>query len=191
MKRFLALVLAAVMLGATCQPPSPPSDGGPVSTPSSWTDTVATVLHTITWAIPAAQAITDALVPATVQPVVDSAFRAVSEASVRLQTALNAYNARGGDQCPAYAAVGAVTTAMVELARVLADNRIALGNTLVPVIQSLGGVVDQLVPVCQADAGFASVGEGPMLQVRAIEAAAMGRGVVLRPALDNLHPVSR
>lgn len=192
MKRLLSLFLAASLIGATCQPPPPPSDGGGVVvTPSGWTDTVSTVLRTIGWAIPAAQAITDALVPATARPVVDRTFAAVQDAAGRLQTALDAYNARGGDRCEAYAAVGGVTTAMVALAQVLADNGIALGNTLVPVIQSLGAVTDQLVPACQLDAGYASVGERPMLQVRSIEASAMSRGIVLRPALDNLRPVSR
>ena len=192
MKRVLSLFLAASLLGATCQPPPPPSDGGGVVvTPSGWTDTASTVLRTIQWAIPAAQAITNALIPAVARPVADRAFLAVQEAAGRLQTALDAYNARGGDRCAAYAAVGGVTTAMVGLARVLADNGIGLGNTLIPVIQSLGAVTDQLVPACQRDAGYASVGEGAMVQVRAIEASAMSRGVVLRPALDNLRPVSQ
>ena len=190
MKRLLALFLAASLIGATCQPPAP-SDGGVVSTPSSWTDTVATVLHTIAWSVPAAQMIVDGLVPATARPVVDRSFVAVQDAATRLQTALDAYNARGGDRCAAYAAVGGVTTAMVSLAQVLADNGIGLGNTLIPVIQSLGAVTDQLVPACQLDAGYASVGEGPMLQIHAIEASAQARGVVLRPALNSLHPVTR
>ena len=191
MKRLLALFLAASLIGATCQPPAPPSDGGVVSTPSGWTDTVSTVLHTIAWAIPAAQMIVDGLIPATARPIVDRSFVAVQDAATRLQGALEAYNSRGGDRCGAYAAVGGVTTAMVSLAQVLADNGIGLGNTLVPVIQSLGAVTDQLVPACQIDAGYASVGEGPMLRVRAIEASSMARGVVLRPVLNNLRPVAQ
>ena len=191
MKRLLALFLSASLIGATCQPPPPPSDGGVVSTPSSWTDTVSTVLHTIAWSIPAAQMIVDSLIPATARPIVDRSFVAVQDAAVRLQTALDAYNARGGDRCGAYAAVGGVTTALVSLAQVLADNGIGLGNTLIPVIQSLGAVTDRLVPACLLDAGYASVGEGPMLQVRSIETSAMARGVVLRPVLNNLRPVAQ
>ncbi len=189
MKRLLALFLAASLIGATCQPP-PPSDGG-VFTPSAWTDTVSTVLHTIAWSIPAAQMIVDNLIPGDARPVVDRAFVAVQDAAVRLQTALDAYNTRGGDRCVAYAAVGGVTTAMVSLAQVLADNGIGLGNTLIPVIQSLGAVADRLVPACQLDAGYASVGERSMVRVRAIEASAMADGRVLRPVLNNLHPVTQ
>ena len=191
MKRLLALFLSASLIGATCQPPPPPNDGGVVSTPSSWTDTVSTVLRTIGWAVPAAQVIVDSLVPATARPIVDRSFVAVQDAATRLQGALEAYNSRGGDRCAAYAAVGGVTTAMVALAQVLANNGIGLGNTLIPVIQSLGAVTDQLVPACQLDAGYASVGEGPMLQVHAIETSAMARGVVLRPVLNNLRPVAQ
>lgn len=190
MKRLLALFLSASLIGATCQPPAP-TDGGVVATPSSWTDTVSTVLHTIAWSIPAAQMIVDNLIPATARPIVDRSFVAVQDAATRLQTALDAYNARGGDRCVSYAAVGGVTTALVSLAQVLADNGIGLGNTLIPVIQSLGAVTDQLVPACQRDAGYASVGGGPMLRVRAIEAQAMSHGVVLRPVLNNLRPVAQ
>jgi len=189
-KRLLSLFLAASLMVASCHPTPPPSDAG-VSTPSAWTDTVATVLHTIAWSIPAAQLIVGNLVPADVRPVVDRSFVAVQDAAGRLQTALDAYNARGGDRCVAYAAVGGVTTAMVSLAQVLANNGIGMGNTLIPVIQSLGAVVDQLVPACQRDAGYASIGEGPMVQVRVIETSAMAQGRVLRPVLNNLRPVAQ
>lgn len=139
--------------------------------------------------------IVDSLIPAASRPVADRAFVAVQDASTRLQTAVDAYTARGGDRCAAYAAVGGVTTAMVGLAQVLADNGVGMGSTLIPVIQSLGAVADQLVPACQSDAGYASVGEGVMVRVHAIETSASARGLVLRPVLDNLHqsatPVTR
>lgn len=191
MKRLLVLLLSVSLLGATCNPPPPPVDGSVVYTPSGWTDTATTVLRTIAWAIPAAQVIVTSLVPADARAVTDRAFVAVQDAATQLQAAVDAYNSRGGDRCVAHAAVGGVTTAMVALARVLTTNGIALGNTLVPVIQSLGAVTDQLVPSCQSDAGYARVGELPMVQVRAIEADAMAHGVVLRPALNNLRPVSQ
>lgn len=191
MKYFRVLALSLALSMGGCRPNPVPTDGGVVTTPSSWTDTVSTVLRTIEWSIPAAQLIVGNLLPAADRPVADRAFVAVQDAASRLQTALAAYNARGGDSCVAYAAVGGVTSALVSLAQVLADNRIGLGNTLIPVIQSLGAVVDQLVPACQRDAGYASVGEAPMLRVRSIETSAATRGVVLRPVLDNLRPVSQ
>jgi len=185
---LMIFALSLPMLGAHCPPPAP-SDGG-TANPSAWADTVRVVLSTLAWALPAARGIVDALVPAAAQPVVDRAFAAVADAAVHLRIALDAYLARGGDRCAAYAAVGLCTTALVGLAQTLTDNGIALGSTLIPVVQSLGAVTDSLVPACQSDAGFASAGDSINVRLRAIETGAMSRGIVLRPALDNLHPVT-
>ena len=190
MKRILALLALSSFGCVSCQPPPVATDGGTTVTPSSWTDTAATVLRVLSWSIPAAQVIVDGIVPATSRPVVDRSLVAVTDAATRLQGAVSAYNARGGDRCSAYAAVGGLTTALVALAQVLADNGIALGSTLVPVVLSLGAVADQLVPVCQSDAGFASAGASLSTRLHAIELDVGTRGGYLRPVLDNLHPAT-
>jgi hypothetical protein len=183
---FTAVLPLCVALTG-CLRPTPPSDGG-TSTPAAWTDTASTVLHALAWALPAAEVIVDATVPEPQRAVVDRAIAGTVEAATGLQSALDAYVARGGDRCAAYAAVGGLTRAFVVLAQTLADQGIALGTTLTPIVQSLGAIADQLVPACQADAGFASAGDATARTLRAIEADAAAHGRVLRPVLDGLHP---
>ena len=196
MKRFLSLFLASILLVTSCHPtptpvtPPAPTGDAAVVTPSGWTSTAQTVLQTLVWAIPAAQVVVDAIIPASAVADVNRVLAGVTDAAGQLQTALSAYLSRGGSQCPAYAAVGGVTTALVALAQTLADNGIALGNTLVPIVQDLGAVADTLVPACSPEAGYASAGAGVMAQIAAINANAAAHGVTLRPALDNLHPLA-
>ena len=187
---YLGAVAAVLLSGAVlvgCPRPTPPSDGG-TSTPTAWTDTASVVLHALAWALPAAEVVVDATVPDPARAVVDRAIAGTREAATGLQSALDAYNARGGDRCAAYAAVGGLTRAFVVLAQTLADQGIALGTTLTPIVESLGAVADQLVPACQSDAGFASAGDATGRTLRAIEADAAAHGRVLRPALDGLRP---
>jgi hypothetical protein len=99
-----------------------------------------------------------------------------------------AYEARGGDRCVAYAATGAAIVTLHELAQVLADNGIALGVPLARVVDLVASVADTLIPACQSDAGFASVGGRSDATLRAIETAARARGVILRRDLDGIAP---
>jgi hypothetical protein len=189
---FLGAVGAVLLSGAVlvgCPRPTPPSDGG-TSTPAAWTDTASVVLHALAWALPAAEVVVDATVPQPARAAVDRAIAGTVEAATGLQSALDAYTARGGDRCVAYAAVGGLTRAFVVLAQTLADQGIALGSTLTPIVQSLGAIADQLVPACQVDAGFASAGDATGRALRAIEADAAAHGRMLRPVLDGLRPVT-
>ena len=173
---------------AGCPHPPPPASDASVSTPRGWTDTARTVLRAIAWSIPAARVVVDAAVQEPQRTMVDRSLASVSEAARGLETAVDAYEARGGDRCAASAAVAGLTDAFVVLAQVLADNGIALGTTLSPIVQSLGAVADMLVPMCQRDAAYASVGDATSRRLHAVEVVAMTHGRTLRPLLDGLRP---
>lgn len=188
--RRLALLLALLLAAPACTPPPPPSDGGvPAVTPSSWVDTTRLVLTTLRWAVPAARAITDLVVPEPGRTQVGRALDAVTDAAGRLQLALTAYEARGGDRCAAYAAVGGVHAAIVQLAQLLADRGVALGVVLERVADSAASIADALVPACQRAAGWASAGDRSNATLRAISWRAASSGIVLRRDLDTLQPL--
>lgn len=185
------VLLAAVGLGVpaavtSCGPRPPPS--GPGAVVSSWSDTARTVLSTLSWAIPSARAILNAILPEPARTIVGRALDAVAEASSRLAVAVEAYESRGGDRCAAHAAVGGVRAALVQLAQVLADNGVALGTVLERVADGAASIADALVPSCNPDAGWASTGDRTNAELRAIERSATARGVVLRRDLDGLRP---
>jgi len=187
---LIAVLFSLALVAPACTPPPPPSDGGtPAVTPSSWADTTRLVLSTLGWAVPSARAITDLVVPEPARTQVGRALDAVTDAAGRLGLALDAYEARGGDRCAAYAAVGGVHVALVQLAQVLADNGIALGTVLERVADSAASIADALIPACQTDAGWASVGDRSNATLRAIASRAAARGVTLRRDLDTLRPL--
>lgn len=186
---ILPLLLAlAVVLAAACRPAPVPDDGSPAVTPSGWTDTARTVVSTVAWAVPGARLITDVILPEPARTIVGRALTAVGEAAEGLEVAIAAYEARGGDRCAAKAAVAGVRASLVAAAQSLADNGIALGRVLERVADSAAAVVDELVPACDADAGWRSEGRQTNAELREIELRATSRGVVLRRDLDNLQP---
>jgi hypothetical protein len=189
MKKFLSLILAVALLTspAACGPRPVPVDGGAV-TPASWTDTAHVVLDTLRWAVPAVRAVTNAILPEPSRTVVGRALDGVTDAAGRLSLAVQAYEARGGDRCAAYAAVGGVHVAIVQLAQVLADNGIAAGVVIERVADGLASIGDALVPACQSDAGWASAGDASNAQLRAVARSAAARGVTLRRDLDGIRP---
>lgn len=178
--------LAFATATAACGPRPVPVDGGAV-TPSSWTDTAHRVLDTLSWAVPAARGIVTAILPEPSRSVVGRALDGVADASGRLSLAVQAYEARGGDRCAAYAAVGGVHVALVRVAQTLADHGIALGVVLERVADGAASIADALVPACQRDAGFASMGDRSNADLRAIATRAATRGVTLRRDLDGIH----
>lgn len=185
----LALLVAfCLAFAAPACRPSPVPDDGPVSTPSAWTDTARTVLSTLRWAVPAAKVVVGALVADPGRAVVVRALDAVTDAAGRLDAAVAAYDARGGDRCAAKAAVAGVRAALVSAAQVLADHGIALGVVLERVVDAAAALVDELVPGCDPDAGWQSAGRATDAELRAIELRATSRGAVLRRDLDNLRP---
>jgi len=186
---ILPLLLAlVVVLAAACRPAPVPDDGAPAATPSGWTDTARTVLSTLSWAVPGAKLITDAILPEPARTIVGRALTAVGDAAEGLDVAVAAYEARGGDRCAAKAAVAGVRASLVAAAQTLADNGIALGRVLERVADSAAAVVDELVPACDADAGWRSEGRATNAELREVELRATARGAVLRRDLDNLRP---
>ena len=185
-------ILVATIAGAlltACPGPVTPVDGGPAVTPSSWTSTARVVITTLRWALPAARAITDLTVAEPGRTQVARALDAAAQATDRLHGAVDAYEARGGDRCAARAAVGGLQVALVGVAQVLADNGVALGTTLERIVDAVASIADALIPACDADAGWASAGDGANARLRAIAEGARARGVTLRRVLDDLRPM--
>lgn len=185
-------VLVATLAGAlltACPGPVTPVDGGPAVTPSSWASTARVVITTLRWALPAVRAITDLTVAEPGRTQVARALDAAAQATDRLHGAVDAYEARGGDRCAARAAVGGLQVALVGVAQVLADNGVALGTTLERIVDAVASIADALIPACDADAGWASAGDGANARLRAIAEGARARGVTLRRVLDDLRPM--
>ncbi len=188
LRSLLALLMVFSLALVGCLPPRPLPDGGIVTTPRSWTDTARVVLQTLGWAVPAARVVVNAVVSDPGRTQVVRALDAVTDAAGRLESALDAYEARGGDRCAAHAAVAGVRSALVSLAQVLADRGVALGVVLEHAADAAAGIADELVPGCDADAGWQSAGRATSNALRAIELGATARGVILRRDLDTIHP---
>lgn len=180
---LLALCLSALCFTG-CPGPIAPVDGGPAVTPTSWVSTARTVLLTLQWAIPAAKVVTNATLQDPGRTQVARALDAVTDSARDLGAALDTYESRGGDQCVAHAAVGASHRALMVLATVLAANGIAIGNTIGGIIDALGSVIDGLVPACQRDAGWASVGEQANRELQRL-----GSAQTLLMILNDLRPL--
>lgn len=184
--RLLVLLVVTSCGCESCSPP-PPTDAGPVVTPSAWTDTARVVISTAAWLIPAAKVVTDAILPEPARTIVGRSLEGIGQWVGRLDNAVTAYLEAGGDRCAAHAATVGLRVALMEACRTLVDNGFALGRPIERLIDSLGTLIDNLVPAC-ADAGWASARremDGEVLErVRAAEA----RGVVLRRDLDGLQP---
>lgn len=172
--------------------PKPRPDGGVVTTPTDWTDTASVVQELLSWALPAARAILDLVLPADARVVVDRILDSLLSYNQRFANVLTTYRARGGDACEVYAASGAIRVGLLELTRVLADNGFALGNTLERALDLVSGFGDNVVSQfarCEPEAGFSSLGASSNQELRSIYDTARTRGP-LRHDLDNLRPVS-
>lgn len=187
----VVLAIGAATFGglAGCRPMPVPTDGAVNVTPSAWTGVARTVLSVLGYAVPGARLILATLpIPEPAKTLIDRALDVVATYAQRLGNAIDAYESRGGDACPAHAAVAGLRSALVDLARVLADNGIALGRPLEQVLDSVASIADQLVEGCDADAGWRSYGVESNDQLRAITRAAESRGVILRRDLDAIRP---
>lgn len=186
----IALALGAAVFGGLvgCRPQPVPTDGAVNVTPSAWTNVARTVLSVLGYAVPGARLILATLpIPEPAKTLIDRALDVVATYAQRLGNAIDAYESRGGDACPAHAAVAGLRSALVDLARVLADNGIALGRPLEQVLDSVAGIADQLVEGCEADAGWRSYGVESNDELRAIVRSAESRGVILRRDLDAIR----
>lgn len=175
----------ALMMGCG---PSPRPDGG-VSTPTDWTDTASVVQELLSWAIPAARAILDLVLPADARVVVDRILDSLLSYNQRFANVLTTYRARGGDACEVYAASGAIRAGLLELTRTLAERGFALGNTLERALDLVSGLGDNIVSQyqrCEPEAGFNSLGASSNQELRSIYDAARAHAP-LRHDLDNLR----
>lgn len=186
--RLLVSLLLLTLLSQSCHP-QPSRDDAAVVTPRSWVDVARPVLVVVRWAVPAAKLVISATVQDPGKTLVLRALDAVADAAVRLETALDVYVARGGDQCLTFALIGGLGEALIQVTQVLADHDIALGVVFERVTDGVWSLLDTLIPACQHDAGFASAGASGNARIRQIQNDARARGAVLRHLLDDLRPL--
>lgn len=184
--RPLMLALVAVLCLAIslpgCHPPPSPGDT-PASTPTTWLDTADTLDGVLSWALPASDAIVSMLpvIPADTKATVHRAFGVAIGARSAFHEALVVYRSRGADACVAHAASGALTVALVGVARALGDAGWGMAPEIERALTALGGLGDELVQRCDLGGGFASGGAGLRAQLLQVRLSASSRGVSLRP----------
>lgn len=176
---LFCLAITAAPIG--CHTPPSPGDT-PAETPTTWLDTADTVDVTLSWALPASDAVVSLLpIPADTKATVHRALGVAIGARGAFHEALVIYRERGGDACVAHAASGALTVALVGVARALGDAGWGAAPEVERAITALGGLVDELTQRCDLDGGFNSIGAEIRTQILAIRLSATGRGVSLRP----------
>lgn len=184
----LGMMLAASIVIAACRSQPTPGDT-PASTPTTWLDTADTVDHTLAWALPASDAIVAMLpIDAGAKVTVRTAITLAMRARESFSEGLVVYRQRGGDACAVHGAVGALTVALVGVARSLGDVGWGAAPELERALASLGGLGDELAGRCDLDAGFRSVGASTRAQLTTIRLNASARGVSLRPFPDIAPP---
>lgn len=97
-----------------------------------------------------------------------------------LRAGLSGYQGRA-DQCAVYRASGAFADALVTVGRKLGDVGYQIPPEVLGLLQSSGGLLDELAPRCTEDAGFSSIGASNLRAVADVTDAARRRGVFLRP----------
>lgn len=176
---IFCLAVTAAPIGCHTQPS--PGDT-PAVTPTTWLDTADTVDVTLSWALPASDAVVSLLpIEPASKATVHRAFAVAIRAREGFHAALGVYRSRGGDACAVHAAVGALTVALVGVATGLGDVGWGAAPEVERVITTLGGLGDELTQRCDLDAGFASSGAAVRSQLLAVRLAASSRGVSLRP----------
>ena len=160
--RFVALVLlASLSVGARCNPPPPPTDGAPIVTPTSWTDTARTVVEITSWSIPAMRLIVPVLGLTSQQEVfVLRAIDAVrDEALPAFSRALDVYDhtPTPDARCQARRAADSLVTALLGLADALGSCGFDIAPDIHAALGGLGAIVDQLTGTCLPDSGFYSI----------------------------------
>jgi hypothetical protein len=159
-----ALVVGGALLGFAieqCGPINPtPSDGGVISTPTSWVDTVQVSVDVLIVAVPAAVAVVQAL-PIPAQAKVDivnalvsaqGSLPGISAALARYQTSPSSDNA-----CRARAAIQLVADSLLAVAQGLTNAGFQAPAQVLTSLGGLAAVIDEFVPVCAPDAGAPQV----------------------------------
>jgi hypothetical protein len=183
-RRLAILAVLSATLLACPRPPPPPADGGtPVVTPSSWISTARVVIQGVHWVLPAIDGIVslfpDSTIPAQVKAIVHQSITLVTSPDGTLhafEEACNIYETRGGDACPAYAAAGLLTRSLMGIASTLAQAGFSIGIDVENLVADLGAIADLLIPACQHDAGFASVGASYRTELDGLRAVAQAHG---------------
>jgi hypothetical protein len=145
---FLAALALSLSLGCSATPT--PADGGPAVTPAGWVSTVTTVDTTLTWALPAADALVDGLVGPVAAVPVHLAFRLAEGSVAALQSALTAYlgASNNGTMCTARAAIAATAAGLEGVAAALVPTGYGVAPEIQAGVQALAAVADELVPAC-------------------------------------------
>lgn len=148
---FASLVLSvALMCG--CVHPTPATDPDvPVTTPSSWVDTADVATDVLTWSLPAARLVV-ASFSSTDPEKVTLVLRALDIArEVSLpgfQRALHSYRTAGGSQCAVRATGLGLVAALVAVTETLSSAGWGLAAPIREAVLALGGMIDELSPVC-------------------------------------------
>lgn len=184
MKTFHALMFSlALMFSVGCHPqPVPPSDGAPVVTPSSWTDTAHRVVDVLHVGLPVASTVAQLVIPAPAGPVIARALGYVSTTTLpAFERGLAGYEARTGAGCSELsAATVLLKESLVGVAQACADMGFALPVDIAAIAPDVASIIDVLGGVCPVgDAGVASI--ELRARLRGIVGAAAARGVILRP----------
>ena len=191
-RTFLALMLAVVAITAApaCRQQPPHDDAGTYQ-PTGPSDTADSIINYAEWVLPGVKAIVSLLpigseVKAGIVRVVEAVQRDIL---FGFRDAVQTFRERGGDtdRCNLYAASGAFTEGLLDIGRAIIGAGYQIPAEVMQIVQSLGGVVDELAPRCEADAGFRSFGAENLRAASEATADARRRGVTLRP----FPPVSR
>lgn len=186
MKRVISLILCFVLVLTACPRPIPGPDGG-VTNPTSVMSVIEDISSVLNTILPIALIFFERYVPAgPAKMAVITSTRVVIQVAGNWQQSAATYRERGGEACVIYATSGALTDALVNLARSLASAGVGWGEEIERLIQALGLLTDRLIGRCQidgVDAGALSwsgaVGDRAHEQLQMFRDQARSRGVPL------------
>lgn len=112
------------------------------------------------------------IIPHAVMEGIRIGYDIVEGATNALETALNSYEASGGDTCRVYATAVALKSAIIALARMLVRNGFWIGLPMEMVADSLFSLIDALLNRCENDAGFRSITSEGNSELRRIQESA-------------------
>lgn len=187
MKRSLLSILLMSVLLVACPRPLPGPDGG--TTPTSVMSVLEDINGVLTTVLPVAIVFFERFIPAgPTKAIVIQSAQVVVRVGNDWQRIATTYRERGGDVCGLYATSGALTDALVSLARALTQTGFGWGEEIEHLIRALGLLTDRLIGRCQVDgvdAGALSwsgtVGDRAAEQLQMFQDQARSRGVPLRP----------
>lgn len=187
-KRILAGFMSlTILVSESCS--SNPNPNTPVVVTSSWVTRTRSVISSVRRIAPRAKALIRSLslVPASVLVVVEGAIDGVIRANEFLATSLDSWESHGGSRCGLYSAAQGLRTAILNEATVLAENGLWIGIPMRMIADTLFSVLDVILPSCEVDAGFRSIGRDSDRELDRIRDQAYERGIHLRNDLDSIE----